>query len=76
MLIITIQNDKTGTLKNRNYNYSVYVNTQKLATGRVEGHDPSKGWQGLITQLADTVDTATPANTLDDRLLQFIKRLK
>ena len=55
MLIITIQNDKSGTLKNRNYNYSVYANTHKLGTGRIEGHDPINGWQGLVAQLAERV---------------------
>ena len=47
MLIITIQNDKSGTLDSRNYDYSVYANIHKLATGRIEAHDPTgvgRGW--------------------------------
>ena len=75
MLIITIQNDKSGTLDSRNYDYSVYINTHKLAKGRIEAHDPVKGWQGLIRQLAEDVHNATPVDELDYRIQQLTNKL-
>ena len=55
MLIITFHNDSSGTFDEGNYDYTVYVNHDVIATGRVENHKRSKGWQGLIKKLAKEV---------------------
>jgi hypothetical protein len=57
MLIITFHNDSTGKDNVGNYNVEVLITTTptslaRLWKGRVEGHDRSDGWQGLVTALA------------------------
>ena len=72
MLIVTITNDKSGTLTSRNYEYGVYVNKNKIAQGRVEGHDPKDGWKGLVKQLAEESDYAEDYYGTDERLLELL----
>jgi hypothetical protein len=57
MLIITFHNDSTGKDNVGNYNVEVRITTTPTSTarlwkGRVEGHDRSDGWQGLVQRLA------------------------
>ena len=56
MLIIQIHNDGTGNGVLANYDYSVYVNRDKIAEGRVENHNRLLGWEGLIQQLAKELE--------------------
>ena len=51
MLIIKIHNDGTGTNKSANYNYGVYVNSWRIAHGRIEGHNRNDGWEALVGRL-------------------------
>ena len=48
MLVITFQNDGTGTKKLGNYDWKVAVNGKLIASGRLKGYNRRMGWQGLI----------------------------
>jgi len=56
MLTLKIHNDSTGDEITGNYNYSVFVNYEKIAEGRVENHNRLSGWEGLIRQLAKELE--------------------
>jgi len=53
MLHIKIVNDSTGTQDSANYYYDVYINTKRIASGEIEGHDRSDGWEKLVEKLLD-----------------------
>jgi len=55
MLLIKFVNDKTGTREIGNYDYTVYVNKEIIAKGRVENHDRKKGWEGLVFDLGEEI---------------------
>lgn len=57
MLIITFHNDSTGNPPDEigNYDYTVYVNKRKIHAGRIEGHDRSSGWEGLVSDLVNNL---------------------
>jgi len=56
MLILKIHNDSTGDKLIGNYNYSVFVNYDKIAEGRIENHNRLNGWEGLIQKLAKELE--------------------
>jgi len=56
MLTLRIHNDGTGNKLIGNYDYSVFVNYEKIAEGRVENHNRLSGWEGLIRQLAKQLE--------------------
>lgn len=51
MLIVKIQNDKTGTKEIGNYNVSVCVNYKEIWRGRVEGHQRHLPWEDLVLRV-------------------------
>jgi hypothetical protein len=55
MLIITFHNDSTGDEIEGNYDYSVYINREKISEGRIENHNRLSGWEGLVSLLAKKV---------------------
>ena len=62
MLTLKIHNDGTGNKLKGNYDYSVFVNYEKIAEGRVENHNRLSGWEGLICQLADELKLVLDKN--------------
>jgi len=56
MLILKIHNDGTGDKLIGNYNYSVFINYDKIAEGRVENHNRLLGWEELIKKLAKELE--------------------
>lgn len=78
MLIITLTNDSTSpSPATGNYDYEVFVNTKKIAKGRVDHHFKTRGWQGLVKDLAMSVDRAeeTPRIT-EEAMRKLIKLIK
>ena len=55
MLLIKIVNDGTGDIVWGNYDYEVFINKTKIASGRIESHNRLSGWEGLVSLLAKTV---------------------
>jgi hypothetical protein len=55
MLIITFHNDGTGENGKGNYDYTVYVNKNKIAEGRLENHYRGD-WRRLMIDLGDDLD--------------------
>ena len=55
MLTITFHNDGTGENGRGNYDYTVYVNKNKIAEGRLENHYRGD-WRRLVLDLADDLD--------------------
>lgn len=55
MLRILIHNDRTGTDTSANYDWTVDVNGQVIAKGRVEGHNRWKGWVDLLRMLLSSL---------------------
>jgi hypothetical protein len=55
MLTIEIVNDGTGDEVVGNYNYKVFINKEKIDSGRIEWHNRLSGWRGLISCLAEVV---------------------
>jgi len=53
VLTIKIINDGTGTQESANYDYFVYVNGWKIASGHVNGHNRADGWQELLRMIAE-----------------------
>lgn len=51
MLIIKILNDGTGDLRTGNYLYSVYVNENLIALGKIKNHKRAKGWRNLVKMI-------------------------
>jgi hypothetical protein len=51
MLTIQIRNDGTGTNESANYDYTVYVNSTLVASGRIESHNREDGWRKLLQRL-------------------------
>jgi len=52
MLIATFHNDGTGSVETGNYDIQVFINYNKIYTGRVEGHE-RQDFRDLIIQWAD-----------------------
>jgi len=52
MLVLNIRNDGSGDEEKGNYDYSVTVNYNIIASGRIEGHERGYGWKALIIKLA------------------------
>ena len=75
MLIITLHNDGTGDTKTGNYNYEVFINTRRIAKGRVEGHDRSLGWEGLVSALENVAHDAEEVDDIDERIRGMVKLL-
>jgi hypothetical protein len=50
VVIITLKNDGTGDPPEvvGNYDYEVFINLTRIASGRVEGHLREDGWEGLV----------------------------
>lgn len=48
MLLITFQNDGTGTEEIGNYDWCVYINNKLLERGKLKNHKRINGWEGLI----------------------------
>ena len=55
MLIIKIHNDGTGDTTIGNYDYTVYINEEKISKGKIESYNRISGWQGLISCLAKQI---------------------
>ena len=53
MLHIKIINDGTGTDKDANYLYDVYINARRIASGEILGHDRSDGWRELVEMILE-----------------------
>jgi len=53
MLHIKIINDGTGTDKEANYLYDVYINAKRIASGEILGHDRSDGWCKLVEMILE-----------------------
>ncbi len=63
MLIIAFHNDGTGNNRIANYDYTVYVNTSIIDSGRIEKHDRTCGWEGLLRDLLDDRDREIEASS-------------
>lgn len=53
MLIVLIHNDDTGTPITGNYDYTVRINADVIATGHIDGHDRRDGAAKLISMVAE-----------------------
>ncbi len=53
MLIVKIVNDGKGTNENANYIYTVFVNDQEIARGKVDGHNRNDGWKALLKLISE-----------------------
>ena len=60
MMIITLRNCENIVDDFCNYEYSIYMNKKKIATGKVFNHNRKNGWQGLVKKLAASVKNAIP----------------
>lgn len=49
----------------------IYINREKIASGRVEGHDRRTGWKGLINDLDKAKDDGY---VVDEQLSVLLKR--
>jgi len=56
MLIISIQNDANGTDHSANYDFSVNINRDTIAHGRIEAFDRDLGWKELVRQMLEEAD--------------------
>lgn len=61
MLIVLIHNDDTGTAITGNYDYTVRINEDVIATGHIDGHDRREGAAELIKMVAE--DMGNESNT-------------
>lgn len=52
-LHIVIQNDGTGTPETGSYTYRVYVNTNLVDSGQVQGHRRAMPWWVLAERVAN-----------------------
>lgn len=52
MLLIKFKNDGTGDEILANYDYTVNVNYEVIAEGRLENHVKENGWEFLVMKLA------------------------
>jgi hypothetical protein len=75
MLIVTFQRDADSPLDKRNYSYGVYINTNKIAQGRIEGHDPKEGWQGLVKDLAESCENCDHVDETELKIKQLAEVL-
>jgi len=55
MLLVVFHNDGTGNEIDGNYDVDVYINKEKIWTGRIENHNRLTGWQGLVKCLSRKV---------------------
>jgi len=65
MLTIEIRNTGTGTDENANYDYSVFVNGSKIASGTVIGHNRADGWPALVKRIAEPRSGIIPLSGTD-----------
>ena len=75
MLTITFVNDKTGDFKIGNYDYEVFVNANKVAKGRIENHDRTSGWQGIVDDLSKVSHKSVNINKKCQSILELYKLL-
>ena len=75
MLIITLHNDGTGDTKTGNYNYEVFINTRRIAKGRVEDHDRRLGWDGLLSALGNVAHDAEKVDEEEEMMAKWAKML-
>ena len=54
MLIIGLRRVCDREDGKRDYVYQVQINKKFLSVGKVFGHDPKEGWEGLIKDLAES----------------------
>ena len=55
MLYVLFHNDSTGTDTIGNYEWSVYINSVMLASGKLKGHKRMSGWEGLVCKFAKSL---------------------
>lgn len=48
MLKILIHNDGAGTSEESSYDFSVFVNHEKIYSGHISGHNRQDGWPALL----------------------------
>jgi len=62
MLIIAFHNDGTGGEGMGNYNITVQINHKVIHSDRIENHDRSSGWEGLIQKYAKQLEVVQSDN--------------
>ena len=75
MLIITLHNDGTGDTKTGNYDYEVFINTRRIAKGRVENYERELGWHGLVSALENVMFDAEEVDDVDEHIRGMAKLL-
>jgi hypothetical protein len=55
-LIITIQNDLTGTDQSANYAYKVFVNKRQIDEGTIKGHNRADHWRKLVVKVIENTE--------------------
>jgi len=75
MLSIVFINDRTGSERIGNYDYSVYVNKRKIAKGRVTGHFRPDGWKQLVCDLQQQLAKAEDV-TIENTLMSLYELIK